>query len=657
MAELSPKHKKGTILSRNDSHYRPNKLLRFEIGTGQELIYSPISRKVRIVDSIIGQILAHWTEAKTLDDAAKSAPAASPFPGSGNKSNLQESILQGMDVPVWFRKLFYYAKRGQDEYSALQPYKVRAVLDELVEAELLVSNTVLLEKSQASTNPMTPWARISMLGVPTYNRPEDLKSCLSSFLQNARENARSIEVVIVDDSRTKAEEVSVRNILDGVKRKFGAPMWYGGLEEKNKFSSLLEGVGIPLDVIRFALFGEPNCGCSTGRNRNALLLHSVGNLILTVDDDTVCRVVAHPQFADRLKLGSEDNPMSFWIFADRKDVLNFSQPTKLDVLDAYEKLLGRSLDQVISEFSMHSDIQLSELCPHTIESLQHGNGRILLTFAGVMGDCGMYSPMPLLGQTEVDTRNRILHSRQSCNIAMRSGEILRVAQDWTVCHGLPFVGAVMGLDNRALLPPFMPVARNDEGVFGFALKKCFADAYFGHIPWALLHGGAQRGSYVCDHIDSASHLRVSDLMIMCIGAHEANGNVKDDARSLRKLGQFLVEIGSMKFPDIEEQLRIWAWQRLSHEARFWEGLLERFRYAPDFWATEIRVWLDRRYEAALKRQFVIPRDLMQDRTAQEAGELTRQLISQFGKLLLWWPDLVTTARDLRKQGKQLGSKI
>ena len=62
------------------------------------------------------------------------------------------------------------------------------------------------------------------------------------------------------------------------------------------------GMEVPPGVLKFALFGVEGGGCSIGANRNALLLHTSGDMPLSVDDDAVSQIARVPPTSNRALL-------------------------------------------------------------------------------------------------------------------------------------------------------------------------------------------------------------------------------------------------------------------------------------------------------------------------------------------------------------------
>ena len=67
---------------------------------------------------------------------------------------------------------------------------------------------------------------------------------------------------------------------------------------------------------------------------------------------------------------------------------------------------------------------------------------------------------------------------------------------------------------------------------------------------------------------------------------------------------------------------------------------------PDYWAREARQFI-----ARIRRAALAPPD--QWYAAAGGREMLQQRLDQFGQLLIWWPAIVQTARELRAAGHEL----
>jgi hypothetical protein len=85
------------------------------------------------------------------------------------------------------------------------------------------------------------------------------------------------------------------------------------------------------------------------------------------------------------------------------------------------------------------------------------------------------------------SRQRLLRSEAEYYSAISCRQVLRKASLPVITDGMFCMATSIGLDNQDLLPPFIPVMRNQDGVFGATLRKCFENSYLTHLPWAFLH--------------------------------------------------------------------------------------------------------------------------------------------------------------------------
>ena len=129
--------------------------------------------------------------------------------------------------------------------------------------------------------------------------------------------------------------------------------------------------------------------------------------------------------------------------------------------------------------------------------------------------------------------------------ACASRQALRVVSRPTITDGRFFQATLLGLDNRIPLPPFMPVQRYEDGVFRIALRACFEDAYFAHLPWACPPRQRRGPPLVArGHRRTAAWIRTGELMVHCVRSYAPPPGADAEAR-LRSLGAHLVSLGDL----------------------------------------------------------------------------------------------------------------
>src|SRR5262249_1198811 len=144
------------------------------------------------------------------------------------------------------------------------------------------------------------------------------------------------------------------------------------------------------------------------------------------------------------------------------------------------------------------------------------NGRVVATSMGVVGDSGMHSPVGFL-RIIGDSREDLVKSESAYRSACTSREMLRTADCVTITDHGWFLATGLGLDNRFLLPPFLPVCRNQDGLFGLLIQTCFEYACFGHLPGTIIHSPMEDRLFKPDAMwKSAGKVRFCDVVVSAI---------------------------------------------------------------------------------------------------------------------------------------------
>jgi hypothetical protein len=191
---------------------------------------------------------------------------------------------------------------------------------------------------------------------------------------------------------------------------------------------------------------------------------------------------------------------------------------------------------------------------------------VRVTAAGVMGDSGMGSPSYFLFATG-PTRARLLQSQCVYRRAVACGQVQRGVTRPTVSDGTFCMALNLGLDHRDLLPPFLPVQRNQDGVFAVLLRACFDNVYFGFLPWMVLHRAPASRQQAEAFLQNGARVTSGQLFEGLIGSYSAGPNRANARQCLRALGRSLEDWGTAPAADFEELLRIVLWNQTSAKAQ------------------------------------------------------------------------------------------
>jgi hypothetical protein len=615
--------------------YRSLDSVRFPVGDNLELVYSKAIRSGRVFPSHQVSLLSLCGEFKTIDEHARSI-----YHELRGKRYQAEAILSDPSAP-------------------LQIESIKRQLTRFAEAGLLISDNDVLGQCRYATGQEELVPQITSIGVVTRNRLKSLKRCLESYIDNCKQHGRDTDFVVMDDSETAEARAETRQMLRRLRERYDVEMFYAGLQEKKRYAeALITEMEVPAEVVKFALFGIESCGLSTGANRNALLLHTTGDLVFSVDDDTICQTGTVRAAEEGLALNSKrEGFIGSWFYPDHSSALKSVIVDSEDVLAIHERLLGKTIGECISTYSELAEIEMGgHMSPGLLKGMQRG-GKVGATIIGLVGDCGLHSPAGCL-VLEGESRERLVESEAAYQSARGSREMVRAVDRLTISDSPWCMATAIGLDNRSFLPPFVPVYRNQDGLFGQTLRTCFDDVYFGHLPSTILHAPMEDRSFETDAVwRSATKFRFCDVVTACIRSAEFPLGAIDERERLRALGKYLVRLGNLALSDFEEVVRLHTWRIKSEFIMALENLLKVYRDKPDYWAKDVRRYIGILREALLREDYIVPQDVSVGRKSGEVRRQTQRLIYRVGELIYWWPQIVDAAKRFRTKNRRLAVAI
>jgi hypothetical protein len=538
---------------------------------------------------------------------------------------------------------------SQALYQGATRAAVHHELAALAEARLLVSLRDLVGYCHQRCGPGTAPPRVASIGVPTRDRTTSLAAYLSSYARCARRLGQVIHFTVVDDSPEAPTREANRQVLRSVQSEYGLEVRYAGPGERAGFGMLLaREAGLSPEVVAFALEGGEPFTITTGTSRNALLLDSVGDMMIQVDDDMACRLAPIPGARDGLALFSGHDPTEFWFLSGSTDRATVSPHAEGDLVGLHEHLLGRDLGDCLAA-AAQSEINIMRAGANFFTRLASGAGTVLATMAGVVGDSGMGSPLYWL-MLEGNSRARLLRCESDYRNALASRQVLRSVMQATISDGSFCMALNLGLDNRRLLPPFFPVLRGQDAVFGALLRAC-CQGYVGLLPGGVQHQPPPRWFTAEELKQGAARLNTGQLLQLLTGAlAPAPGRVAD---ALLALGAALANLAALRPDDFQEQIRLHVWNARARGAAQMEEQLRHYRETPPWWAQDVRQAVVQLRQALLNRAADLPADLCALFGSDGALAALQGLVGKFAALLRAWPDMIEAVRRLRMRGIRL----
>src|SRR5699024_7971967 len=108
---------------------------------------------------------------------------------------------------------------------------------------------------------------------------------------------------------------------------------------------------------------------------------------------------------------------------------------------------------------------------------------------------------------------RLLHPAEQYSWHLATRQVIRSVTQPTISDFPRCIGMNFAIDNRALLPPFMPVQARCDGIFGDLLKVCFSGAYAGNLPYILAHNPPEQRSRSQEEVFTLQEqIRVNDII-------------------------------------------------------------------------------------------------------------------------------------------------
>jgi hypothetical protein len=515
---------------------------------------------------------------------------------------------------------------------------IHSAIRELVDRGLLLSRTEFIRAlaGQAAVRPRVSIASISWC---TRDRPEELARSVTSYRTALVDAGRAPAFIVFDDST----DPGVRKLNRDSLRRISPEIRYTGLEEKQRLAHeiVAQGDGIDPETMSFALFGLPRSGVTVGANHNAMLLATSGEMTFSCDDDTLCEFTRLDESTFEPELSSAMDPTEYRFFNSWKELSASVRFEQQDILARHAEILGGSAKELVAR-----NVALERCSPGFTHRLMKNGGTVVATASGICGDCGLADSRYVLA-TQGHSRERLMSSEALYRAASSNRLLLRVAPRMTVSDGTYFQAMCVALDNRLPLPPFFPVGRNFDGVFGQTVRACFPDWYIGHLPWAVHHQPAIERHFQPEDLVTLP-IRITEIVNLLLATFESGLAQFPPMDRMDAAGRFFQDVAALPERDFLEYVRSHYLFHLSRYVEYLEAQLAIHGQKPEFWVDDVEAHLERVRALPAGSDFCIPTDLREGRSNDEALTLTRQMVDQFGVLMESWPEILAAAGSVRE---------
>ncbi len=408
---------------------------------------------------------------------------------TGNRTKITPDVYTALWSCQQFKTLDQHVKQIIVEHPGMegQQADVRMVLETMLNDGMLLSGKRVCDSLRQQTDKQDIKKDDSspVVVIITWERPEALERLLTSVATNCN-TGKVHRLYVVDDSRQQENIGLNQAAVDQFASKVNTQVKYFGQTEQQ---SLLEQLAKKLpdheSALRFlADQSQWRDHWTSGLARNLALLLSCGHRLVMLDDDTICDVYEPDQPKPNITFSTAQREADF--FENEKGWKHRHQPINPDAVDRHMQCLGLPFSVALGVLGQNN------LKP---TGLEHANALllndlkqdslVLVTECGSYGCPGMGSNTWLPDMTP-DSIKAMLTSEQKTHNALTKRAV------WCGRNQPHFgprtnMSQITGFDNRHMLPPYLPILRGEDRLFGIMLNFMFPSAVTLDYPWAIPH--------------------------------------------------------------------------------------------------------------------------------------------------------------------------
>jgi len=485
----------------------------------------------------------------------------------------------------------------------------------------------------------------------TRDRPRELARSLESFLTKGFDSSPP-RLIVCDDSTdpdaARKTEEALLNAPGGSTIPLERRFHVGAAVKKRIIAALKEHgarEGISPDVIEFILSNRFNVPNSAGANRNFALLLTAGEVFHSTDDDTLA-LAAFGDTPNKLKLSSDFNPTVTDLFASDEQCSAAIPARDCRILGEHERFLGKGVADIAREVE-DSGVLLSSCTSSFAHEIVSGDGAVVMTSAGAVGDSGFGNPR-IIFHLDGSRRERYVQDTGAYEVLRLSRIVFRRAECPVITDSPWLVTLNHAVDNRGFVPPTFPFGRNSDGFLGVLLRACRPAAFIMHLPLGIRHIPAEPRTFS----ESDLHVfvpRICDFMIQAAQGARRGPLVRSTADRVTMLAAHFRAFGSLSSHDFDDATRsVW----MSFADRYISNMemrLNNYGHSPEPWATDVERHIESIIAFLRARGPIIPPEFtaaqLAATTVDEQRELFRRSVGLFGEALDAWPTLREIARQ------------
>lgn len=364
---------------------------------------------------------------------------------------------------------------------------IKQVFEQMLTAGIMVSARATCDRLKTKTEPIdSERENIKPVAVIiTWERPNSLERLLASISDNC-DTASIHRLYVIDDSRKPDNISQNRKVVEKLSPGIDTEVHYFGQDEqKHLIESLVAKLPEHEQDIRFLIDQSRwREHWTSGLSRNLALFLSCGHRLVMLDDDTLCDVFDPPQ--PNPNISFSDTPREADFFTNEQEWAYLHQAINPDPIKRHMQCLGLSFSEALhtlgenhlksAGFGNATALQVSEL---------EADSPVLVTECGSLG-CPGSTQNTWLPDMAPRSLKQMLKSERKTTNALTTRKVWS-GRNHPHFSPRPNMSPITGFDNRQMLPPYLPIMRSEDRLFGNMLDFIFPASVTLDYPWAVPH--------------------------------------------------------------------------------------------------------------------------------------------------------------------------
>lgn len=533
---------------------------------------------------------------------------------------------------------------------------VSGVLQQMLKAGILCSTREVMERIKLPAGTGRQEARDAppVAAIITWERPEALKRLLVSMVDNC-DTGKLQCLYVIDDSRSRENQEKNQAVADEFAPRFSSPLHYfGRAEQRGLIEALVKKIPHHEDAVRFLI--DPDMWVeqwTAGLSRNLATFLSVGHRLVVMDDDVICDVYDPPGL--RPGITFSDSPRENDFFASADEWADWRQAINPDPIDRHMQVLGLTLAEAVAilghqnlspqGFKNTTSLLASELQP---------DSPVLLTECGSLGCPGTNNNTWLPSMADGSLKKMLASQRKTSNA-------LTHRKVWSGRSNPHFaqhsnMSQVTGLDNRQLLPPYLPILRGQDLLFGYMLDYMFPASVIFDYPWAVPHLPIPERSWGLKDLNFTPRASFPMFFFNKVPEQKIQCQSSDPSDRLSWLAAWLRDLaGAPSDRLIAMQLHS-SLEAGTEKLRHMEELLANAQSAPVDWQNYLRNGVAQMNAGldAISRGDVPVKGIQGEMEGEELIAFWRRTWKGFASACEAWPEIRRAAEAVVRDGARAG---